>query len=52
MQLSRNVRQVIGAVIGAAIAAVVSTSLAMPAVERHEVKFGTGEPAEPARITP
>ncbi len=52
MQLSRNVRQVIGAAIGAAIAAVVSTSLAMPAVERHEVKFGAGEQALPANVTP
>lgn len=52
MQLSKNARQVIGAAIGAAIAAIVSTSLAMPAVERHEVKFATGAPAEPAQIAP
>lgn len=52
MQLSKNVRQVIGTAIGAAIAAVVSTTLAMPAVERHEAKFGRGAAAEPARIAP
>jgi len=43
---------VIGAAIGAAIAAAVSIGLAMPAVERHEMKFGTGAAAEPARIAP
>ncbi len=52
MQLSKNVRQVIGAAIGAAIAAVVSTTLAMPAVDRHEQKFGTGEPVQPSNPAP
>ena len=48
MQLSKNVRQVIGTAIGAAIAAVVSTTLPLPAVERHEAKFGRGAATEPA----
>jgi hypothetical protein len=52
VQLSKNVRQLIGGAIGAAIAAVVSTTLAMPAVERHEAKFGRGAATGPAGIAP
>jgi hypothetical protein len=52
VQLSKNVRQVIGAAIGAEIAEVESTTLAIPAVERHEAKFGRGAATGPARIAP
>jgi hypothetical protein len=49
MLLSRQTRQVIGAAIGAAIAAVLSTWLGLSAPERHEQAFGTAQQTQPAR---
>lgn len=48
MRLSRTVRQVIGAAIGAAIAGTISITLALPAVERHEQRFGASPASEVA----
>jgi len=48
MRLSRNVRQVTGA----AMAAIVSTSLVTPAVERHDRKFGRPDPFPAAQVNP
>ncbi len=39
MRLSKTVRQILGAAVGAAIAGVISITLALPAVERHEQRF-------------
>jgi hypothetical protein len=39
MRLSRNVRQVIGAAIGAGVAFALSMAFAIPAAERHEKMF-------------
>jgi len=45
MRLSRNVRQIIGAAIGAGVAFALSMAFALPAAERHEKMFGAA-PAE------
>lgn len=47
MQLSKQTRQVIGAAIGAAIAALISTGIAMPSVDRHKEQFRTAEQPAP-----
>jgi len=48
MRLSKTVRQVLGAALGAAIAGVISITLALPAVERHERMFGSAAPEQMA----
>ncbi|MEX1251655.1 MAG: hypothetical protein WEA77_10725 [Hyphomonas sp.] len=49
MRLSKTLRQVLGAALGAAIAGVISITLALPAVERHERMF---DPPAPEQIAP
>lgn len=49
MRLSKNVRKILGAAAGAAIAATISMTFAMPAVERHEQIF---ERPIPEKISP
>lgn len=49
MRLSKNIRQILGAAAGAAIAAAISTAFALPAVERHERVF---EQPEPEQVRP
>lgn len=48
MQLSKQTRQIIGAVIGAAIASAVSTGLAIPSVDRQPLAGQTAA-VQPAR---
>jgi hypothetical protein len=47
MQLSKNVRQVIGAAIGALIAGAISIAFGIPAADRHERMFNTLAPPAP-----